>query len=516
MGVFAELHAEGMVFRDLLRERGIRELPNTAVSLPLDQKDIEHIQLIKSIFGSKFILNPKKIDVLMQRNYIYNDSGRFICIVNRDNETGKGYQEYYGFREFEKQYEKYIKQPEKLICYSTLYSKYPTSDGTVRSMPNLHRTSIFIQDLDAGKEGMPIKEQLERINKLIVEKKILLPNLLLFTGTGIQPVWFIDNLMMKERSKVHETWVGIQKAMFEAFKEVGLKPDEAVFQPFHNTRMVDTINLRADGNTVKGYVLHTDRKRLGDFINHYFGQLHDVFKKNPSKKEFATGQVVKSPKFWNMHSYAWGIIQDMKLIPVLKKKMDEPLEGLQWRWRMATVVRFFALVYYVGDERMALKEVEDWWETLTPDQQEGTSLREIVRRSKTAQRYYKEFKNDKFDKKKYKRAGLFYKNQTFIDELELSVDIQLNLNIIKKRTYTKKNEEGKLVKKYDTEYERKRKTLENRNKGIRSHDDKKSEKIALIKAVLEANPKVSIRKISEETGIPKSTVSDLKKEFGLK
>lgn len=519
MGVFSEMHAAGLTIRDMLIERGIIKcFVNNSVSAPFDHEDTENVKMIKEVFKDYAIFTITKMDMLRQRDLMYNNSKRFICILNRNHATGSGYQDIIGYDQFDRVYQKYIQKSEKMICFSTLYSKFRQSNGKIRTIENINRTSVFVQDCDAGKKGMPIREQLERIAKLVKEGKILMPNIVLFSGSGIQLIWLIDNLIMKLNTKVFESWVGIQKAMFKALQEAGLDPDYRVLDPSHNTRLVDTFNLRAGNKLVRGYVLHTERKKLGDFINFYFTELHDVFKKSPKPKvkkakktASTTGKVIKSPKFWSLRSYAWGMIQDMKLIPVLKEKYGETLVGLKWRWRMATIVRFFALIYY-DCPVMAIKEVEDWWNGLPHSQRVGTSLKEIIRRSRTAERYYREFKENNFDKKKYKRAGLFYKNQTLIEELQLSVDIQLHLNIIKSRSY--KDKDGK--KKWNTEYERKRKTLENRAKGIRSHAEKKKEKIEAIKAVLESDPNASTRDIEKETGIPYRTVARLIKEFGLK
>ena len=66
------------------------------------------------------------------------------------------------------------------------------------------------------------------------------------------------------------------------------------------------------------------------------------------------------------------------------------------------------------------------------------------------------------------------------------------------------------------EYEWIRDETRRRNKGIKSHTEKKMEKVALIGNVLNYTPDASVRSIEEKTNLPKSTVSRLIKEFGLK
>ncbi|WDI00125.1 winged helix-turn-helix domain-containing protein (plasmid) [Paenibacillus urinalis] len=511
MGIFSQLDAnrESSV-HDLLARKGITlEFQNNLESVPLDAQDSENMALIKRIFNSVTI-RPTKIDMIIQRDAMYNNARRFICVLNRNNETGGGYQDLYGFNEFERERGKYIGESEKMISFSTFYSKHPAKNGAVRTPENIFRTSVFAQDIDAGKDGMPIEEQLRRLHGLVIQNRVPLPNKILFSGTGIQPFWFTESLMMKVGSKVYQTWEGIQRAIFAALDEAGLKPDPAVFNPSHNTRMVETINERAGGKLVRGYVLHTERKRLGFFINHYFTALHDVFKAAPVKK--SGSKVVKSPKFWNQHSYAWGMIQDMNLIPELKVREGETIVGLQWRWRMATIVRFFAWIYW-DDETMALKQVEEWWMNLPASEQEGTTLKEIMRRSKTADRYYLEFKQQMFDKKKYKQAGLFYKNETLVKELQLSVNIQLQLNIIKIRSYKDKSNENKTGKKWDTEYERTRNTIRRKEQGVSTHADKKRAKIEAITAALAANPNATVREIASKTGISVGSVQNYIKKI---
>lgn len=520
MGIFAELQSEGLSYYDLLLKQGkISTFPNDLYQTNhRDDKDNDYIDMIKRAFKLNANLKPIKIDMIQQTNLMYDSTGRFISILNRDEETGKGYQEYYGRHEFRENYKKYMNAPEKMVCFSTLYSKYKDANGAVRTVANIDRTSIFIQDLDAGKRGMSLLEQLKRIADLVRKRFIEMPHIFLFTGTGIQLVWLIDRLVMKAGTKVSDTWHGIQKAMFKVLEEAGLEPDPAVLNPVHNTRLVDSLNIHsAGGEKVRGYAVRTDRIRLGAFINKYFTQLHDVYKKNAPKKAGGGGKVIKSPKFWTERSYAWGMIQDMMIIPKWKHLNGESIIGLQWRWRMATIVRFNSLLYSGGDTNFALSQVEEWWNSLAREQQQDASLKEMVRRSRTAERYYKEKMEGTWDKKKYKRGGLFYTNKTLIKELELSIDCQLHLNIIKSRIEGyKKDEEGNLKRIYNKEFERARKNKENREKGVKERDTYlekakqeglQSETYLKVKELYEAGYKQV--QIVKKLGISKGMVSRL-------
>lgn len=521
MGIFAEMQADGLTYYDILKQNGsLREYRNDLKQvLFTDETDTNYISLIKQAFHLKAILKVVKVNIKQQADLMYSQKARFICILNRNDETGQGYQEFFGKHEFEREHKKYIGQEEKMICFSSLYSKFPTSNGTIRTVENIERTSIFIQDLDAGKNGMPISEQLRRIAKLVKEDKIEMPHMLLFTGTGLQPVWFIDRLMMKINSRVHDTWVGIQQALFDIFQEAGLEPDDAVLNPAHNTRLVETLNVRANGARVRGYVLRTDRLQLGHFINKHFGQLHDVYKKTPKRKnenKENKKSVVKSPKFWNQHSFAWGMIQDMKNIVIWKAMHNESIVGLKWRWRMATIVRFNALIYYGGATDLALKEVENWWDTLTYEQREGTSLKEITRRSRTAEKYYNQWMKKELEEgSKYKRPGLFYKNKTLIDELQLSIECQVKLNVIKSRVERlEKDKDGNLKRVYNKEFERVRKTIERREKGVKERSEYLKEQSKTFLKVKELYEKGMKQKdIVTELNMSKSRVSELVKRL---
>ncbi|MUL34746.1 hypothetical protein [Priestia megaterium] len=544
MSVYARMQDEGLTYRDLLRERGQLKTYNNNLpaTLLFDKTDRELVGLIEKHLQKLAKFEVTKINILQQQDLMYNKSGRFISVLNRNPETGGGYQEYYGFREFKEEYEKYINEKEKMICLSTLYSKFPTSEGIIRTVRNANRTSIFVQDLDAGKKGMSLDEQLRRVAELVHKKVIEMPNLILFTGTGIQLFWLIDNLMMKEGTKVFSTWKGIQKTLFTALEEAGLEPDPVVFDPTHNTRLVETLNARANDHRVRGYVIHSTRFTLSHFINKYFSVLHDIYKKQPKTKskpatkgfikqregtreeveENQKKKVRKDPRFWTAHSYAWAMKEDMSLIAKYKAELGDSMQG--YRWRMATIVRFNAIVFYGGDYEQAIKAVEEWWNGLAEFQKTDTSLQEIIRRSRTAQRYYEEMMDGTFNPK-YKRGGLYYKAATLIKEFDIPLECQLMLNVIKSRVEkrVKDPETGKLKRVLNKEYERARKNKENREKGVKE----RSEYLQEVKEEAKNNEtQLKVKElyltgmkqvhIAELLGISKPRVSKIVKDLGLK
>ena len=136
-------------------------------------------------------------------------------------------------------------------------------------------------------------------------------------------------------------------------------------------------------------------------------------------------------RLWKLYTLNYQRSEDIFRIMDYKQTHNESLIGI--RQLLALILRFQVLVYSSGDYELAKEKVNELWDRL--EDTSGTSLEEILRRSSTAERYYKEWTGELPFKpsKKYPFPGLFYRNSTLVskDVFDLSIECQIGLKTIK-------------------------------------------------------------------------------------
>lgn len=541
---YSELYEMGISPRAYLESIGKiksykNELPEIVVT---DAVDESNKLLIQQTLGKMNSFKIKRITAHQQKDLLYNGKGRFVSIVHSGEERGTGYQTVHGWKQVDNELTNIQGQNNKFACFGTLYSKYPVKDlDAVRITENLENVSILTQDIDAGKSGMSLREQLERISQLVYSKQMPMFNLIMFTGTGIHIFWLIDNVFMKPGSASNWLWIKTQRYLFEVLDKAGLEPDKSVFQPAHNTRWDGTVNTFANNAVVRGYLINSKRMKLRDFKPYVFEKVRNKVKKpSPERDKSKDADVIPLQArqfFIDIREYAQRFLDDLFLIPKLKDKQGQSLVGM--RSDMAAYVLFMAMICEENednDEQFALNKLREWWHELP--QQQDTNFKEIYRRSKRAFRYYREFLRGKplnYDptgKNGHKRAGLFANHRTLIEKWDLNLDIRLQMKCIKGRVIRVEKTDEVIIKDgkakpvykriFDQEFENARLKLYRREKGEQpreAYEAGKEAKMEAIKAVLIHNPKAKLKEIESITNLAYETVKKyapiVKKELGI-
>jgi hypothetical protein len=480
-------NAKKLFQQDLLSQEPIIEL---------DAVDQGKIQLIRNYFQ---VNKPIKVNAKKFIKKVFENTDYFICLFNKNVDIA--FNELFGVRkEVYRVIDRYENQKDKYIGYSTFVSKKKVDENGEkkkrRTIDNIRHTVCFVQDLDYYKWDISEGQALAMISELVDSKELEMPSIILFTGNGIQLIWLIDNVHMKQGSKSHSAWKAVQESMINVLRD--LNPDNVVKNPAAVTRLPNTINSR-NGKQVRAYLLRDERLPLGYFIENYLPVPEpDV---RPTKR---IGKVVHTPKLWSEFSLNRERENDVFRIVRYKQSNDENIVGI--RQHLALVLRFHALVSSNGDYDYAENQVCDLWDII--DQREHTTLEEVLRRSQLAERYYQEYKGEAkwAGEGQYKCPGLFYKNTTLVKQWDLSIECQIQLKTIKVK---------------NNEYERIRKNLERRNKGVNdrasylaTEKSKTSDKVLLLQEALKANPEATRRELAEMLGVTPQRITQLRKLIG--
>lgn len=464
----------------------------------LDSIDYEKMQQIRNYLH---INKPVRISARRFVKKVFENTDYFVCIFKKTS-AKTGFNELLGLRkEVFTVIDRYEDEKDVYISYSSYVSKKGVTDseGKIkkRTIGNIRHTVCFVQDLDYYKLDMTEEQALEILSHLIEARELEMPHIILFTGRGIQLLWLIDNVYMKQNSKSHKAWESVQQYNMNVLKD--LQPDSVVKSPSAITRLPNSINSR-NGEQVRAYILRDDRLTLGHFLENY-----DLFPAPDRKvqKRKHPGKVVHSTKLWNAFTLNRERENDVFRLVQYKQSHGENLIGI--RQHLALVLRFHALVSSNGDYDYAEQRVLELWDTI--QQQEDTNLKEILRRSQQAERYYKEWVGELAwrGEGKYKQPGLFYKNRTLIDFWDISKECQIQLKTIKVR---------------DKEYERLKSELYRRKNGVTDREsylageqEKKQDKLWQLEQALDRHPEATQTELAIYLGWNQSTVSRYMKKL---
>lgn len=505
MGVFSEMQAGVYDPYDYMLRKGIIKTFPLSVKQKdfLDEKDKEKIEKLKHYLKVKAI---RKLNSEQQAIITFENTENYLVVFNK---SGGSYHDFIGIKNEIGKVKSYEGKEDVYIGTASYASKKNHYDENRKKLPRRTQSNILdivqlTQDLDFYKiKGMTEDKALGILAEKIHTGIIEMPHLIVFSGKGLQLVWLIDNVFAKKGSGPERLFKAVQGCLLRNLAE--LNSDKVVMTPSNVYRLANTINSK-NGEQVRTYALRSDRLKLGYFKENYL-PIPKPNKKVPKpKKMISEGDkpvVLHDTRLWNEYSLNYQRVEDIFRILDYKQQNKEELIGI--RQLLALVLRFHVLVYSNGDYELARSKVEEFWDRL--EVRDDTTFEEIERRSRTAERYYKEWKGELpfTPTEKYPYPGLFYRNSRLVskDVFDLSVECQIGLKTIKIR---------------NKEYERIRKMLERRRKGDSSREEYLEEQNkqadATLNNILELFKKgYKGKQIAEKLEITQQWVSLKKKEL---
>jgi hypothetical protein len=314
------------------------------------------------------------------------------------------------------------------ISYSTYYNKAKKNKNDVlRTQSNIVKTYMIVQDLDYYKGDNPISDAdvLRKLGEMIRNGDLICPSFIISTGRGYQLIWLVEPFSNISGYANDRDWHTIQEHLYQKLRE--FNSDNVVKNPSAVTRLVGTKH-RISGNKVYGYLSNEAVNNLQDFM--FF---HDLVptpdrKVVPKKRPQTNKPITRLVSNWNEFTLNRSRENDIFIFVQVQNERGKSYIGIR-NW-LALVLRFHAIVSSAGDYDYAQKRVIELCSTMDMS---DTSVDEILRRSKTAEKYYEDWKNGTWDKDKYFRGGLFYTNARMLELMDIIDDyyIQWKMNTIK-------------------------------------------------------------------------------------
>ena len=325
--------------------------------------------------------------------------------------------------------------------------------------------------------------------------------MIIFSGQGVVLIWMIEPVPYMALP----LWQAVQNYLIQELQPLGGDPKAA--DAARVFRIAGSTSSK-NGHEVRCQYRHDYRYTLRDIQYDYLPEL------TPKKEPKKAGRPKKVLHLFNVYSLHGARLRDLaKLVDLRKGEMDGYREITLFLYRYWTCC-------FTGDATEALQQTLDFNEGFTHPlpQKEARKATESAQKAWAAKSNREA--NEKARAMGYPGAGYRISNAKLIDWLGITEEEQKHLKTIiggkeKNRRKREKYQE-------DKEAILRKKEEERRAKGIRpmaQYNQERSAQKDRMKEILQAailqNPKASLRKLAQITGLSKTRVGELKKELSL-
>lgn len=425
----------------------------------------------------------KKIDSLAAAKhhawFHHYDSDGFITIAKKDNETG-------AFKQY------HYKSPEQLADHLSewigvdVYFSQNTFYRPQRRIENLRQLRALYTDLDFYLFNYSPGWILAKLEHEFYGKTIPEPNMIIFSGQGIVLIWLIDPVP----HMALPLWQAVQNHFLKELSSLGGDP-KAIDAP----RIFRIAGSTSSKNGEQVRVEYRSEIRY-DLRQIQYDYLPDLIQKENKKKP---GRKKKVVHLHNVYSLNHARILDLAALVELRNH-----EVTGYRETILFLYRYWTCCFH-EDTAEAMRQTLEFNNTFTRPLPE----REVKRATQSAEKAYEakssKAANEIAIKKGYPGAGYNLSNAKIIRWLDIRPEEMRELKTIintkeKRRRDLKRKEEARRAAGVPTREEWKKKEAM-----------KKDASLEKVKSALKENPKLSIRKLAEKTGLSKSYVERLKK-----
>lgn len=225
-----------------------------------------------------FDTNPHAISAIDLLQFVHGDNKRFAQLFQLRGEQPKMVSKIGNAIYFE------IPQSEWLG--EDVYFSLNTFKSYHRRSHDCVRLNALYTDLDCYKLGIDVNEARYQIDEMIANEEILAPNIIIYSGRGLQLIWLMEFMAYKRYLKL---WLRMQDEIYKRFRNLNSDSQaKSVTQIF---RLAGSISSRT-GGIVRVEYLRDARYSIGEM------------------KEFLLPELPSKPK----------VINDEAVAPKIKKK----------------------------------------------------------------------------------------------------------------------------------------------------------------------------------------------------
>lgn len=415
----------------------------------------------------------------------HDDAERYICIAEKDGDAW--HQWLYHIDEVRKMSndDPRLTGFDKYFSLNTFYR--PSRMGAdVR-----HIRALYV-DIDCYNVGLKPHEVAKKLQDEYFETKIPTPNVITFTGRGINCIWLIKHAP-KGATK---SWARMNSYLFEQLKPLGADSTCAT-DLARMFRTPGSINSKSK-EKVQAFIRKPDKYYLGDLLELYAPwntekreKQADVRKKRAYKSEFT------------LKTLAQARIKDLETLQFLRNK-NGVVDGYR---EQASYLYFYNKLCLMSNEEMAYKDVLKY---------NANFIKPLNERELNGTRSYTESKAEEwkvaYNLKEFRyrkngdinQHGLIYSNKKLIDLLGITEDEQQFMTTIIGE------EEKKRRERIRSANNRRKNGQVERQEYLNAQQKATEDKLSQLKVLLEENPKLSNVKLGKALGVSEGYIRKLK------
>lgn len=404
-------------------------------------------------YDSYIISNPKG-----QIKLLHNESPGYIALFHKTSDGTSQY--HYKRDEIEQNIGQWMK-PDSYISMNTFYTPK-------RLVTNLKEIRTAFVDIDCQNIGQSAELTAFLLKRDYFGQTIPTPNMLIYSGRGLNLVWFLDPLS----GLAVERWGKLQNALYETVKSFGA--DKKASDAARVFRIAGTMNSKSN-REVFCEILHEEKYNFDEILTDYFP---NIFK--DSKKAYKSKKKTKGTVRHIFNEYT-----------LLKARMDDLSTLLEIRKGQMEGSREYALFlcrYWSLVERDNKEQAKEAMLSLNNRFSKPLREREALADTKSAERYYESDEPFKI------------KNETLIEWLGVTSEEQKHL-----KTIINPAEKRRRDKNYQMDKRREAGAKE-RNQYEADRKAQKANRLAELQLLREKNPSATQRELGELLGVALPTI----------
>lgn len=274
-----------------------------------------------------------------------------------------------------------------------------------RDMNNLRHLHTCYVDIDCYKFNLNVDQVLYELKENYFDIKIPKPNLINYSGRGLQLIWLIEPLS----GLAIERWTELQRNLYAVLKPFGA--DSVCLDASRVFRLAGSVNSKSKELVICD-ILHTFEYKFYEVAKEYFPKMKALeYIKNKNKKSPGKKKVKrKNPVHYLFTSYSLSKARLEDLFTLVNIRKGECKYSREY---FLFLSRYFSLQISNNDKEYAIQKTDE----LNALFNEPLSKKEWIKATESAERYAD-------------NGGILLKNDTLIQWLNITEKEQQHLNTI--------------------------------------------------------------------------------------
>lgn len=415
----------------------------------------------------------------------HDDAERYICIAEKEEDVWN--QWLYHIDEVRK-----MNNDDPRLTGFNKYFSLNTFYRPSRMGEDVRHIRALYVDIDCYNVGLKPHEVAKKLQDEYFEKKIPTPNVITFTGRGVNCIWWIRHAPKGATN----SWARMNNYLFEQLKPLGADSTCAT-DLARVFRIPGSVNSKSK-EKVQAFIRKPDKYYLGDLL-----ELYAPWNTKKREKQAAVRKKSAYKSKFTLKTLAQARLKDLETLQYLRNK-DGVVDGYR---EVASFLYFYNKLCLMTNEETAFNHLlqynEGFIKPLSSKELSGIKGYSQDKADEWKIAYnLKEFRYRK--KGDINQHGLIYSNKKLLDILDITDDEQQFM------TTVIGEEEKKRRERMRSANNRRKNGQVERKEYLNAQQQTTEDKLIQLRALLEDNPKLSNVKLGKALGVSEGYIRKLK------